>query len=384
MRFAFISTMVGSPWGASEELWSQAAVQLGQGGHEVQASVVYWPCLSERVTGLRLKGVAVETYPSYRAGKLRRFWDRLSLSYRRMYRRLKRFHPDLVIISQGYITGGFDWARVCKEAAIPYSIMVHSNSEFWWFREEFDEAVAVYTGARRIFCVSRNNLDLLRLQLGEPLRNGEVVWNPFNLSTEPAPAWPDEGGGMRLACVSRIELGHKGHDLLLQALARPEWRNRPFELNLFGTGPDEKVLRRLGCSLQLNSLHFRGHVSDVRAIWEQNHLLVLPSRYEGVPLSLVEAMWCGRPAVATDVGRTAELCVDNETGFIAPAATVSSFGHALERAWERRQDWLHMGQAARARAEKQIPKDPVGEFCERLKACASAKSRDRGDSSDAH
>ena len=41
--------------------------------------------------------------------------------------------------------------------------------------------------ARKIFCVSHNNLDLLRLQLGEPLPNGEVVWNPFNVSTEAAP-----------------------------------------------------------------------------------------------------------------------------------------------------------------------------------------------------
>ncbi|MGA9471794.1 MAG: glycosyltransferase family 4 protein [Terriglobales bacterium] len=362
--------MLGSPWGASEELWSQAAVQLRGGGHEVQAFVAYWPCLSEKVTDLRVKGVAVETYSSYHAGNLRYFWDRLSLSYRRLYRRLKRFRPDLVVISQGDITGGFDWARVCKEAAIPYSIMVHSNSESWWFREQFDEAVAVYSGARRIFCVSRSNLDLLRLQVGESLPNGEVVWNPFNLSREPAPAWPDESDGMRLACVSRIELGHKGQDLLLQALARTEWRNRPFELNLFGTGPDEKVLRRLSSHLQLKSVHFHGHVNDVRGIWEQNHLLVLPSRYEGVPLSVVEAMWCARPAVVTDVGRTEELCLDNETGFVAPAATVSSFGNALERAWERRKDWPYIGQAARARAEKLVPKDPVGEFCERLKTFA--------------
>lgn len=366
--------MLGSPWGASEELWSQAAVQLSQAGHQVQASVVYWPSLSDRVSDLRLKGVAAESYPSYHAEKLRRFWDRLSLSYRRSYRRLQHFRPDLVIISQGYIAGGFDWARVCKEAAIPYSIMVHSNSEFWWFREQFDEAVAAFTGARRIFCVSRNNLDLLRTQLGEPLPNGDVVWNPFNLSREPAPPWPDERTGMRLACVSRIELAHKGQDLLLQALARPEWRNRPFELNLFGTGPDEKVLRRLGSGLQLNSVNFRGFVNDVRSIWTENHVLVLPSRYEGLPLALVEAMWCGRPAIVTDVGGNAEVCLDGVTGFVAPSATVSSFSNALEQAWVRRQDWFNMGQAARARAEKQIPKDPVGDFCERLKACASATS----------
>ena len=96
------------------------------------------------------------------------------------------------------------------------------------------------------------------------------------------------------------------------------------------------MLRRMGSNFQLKSLHFHGHVSDVRGIWEQNHLLVLPSRYEGVHLSVVEAMWCVRPAVVTDVGHTDEPCLDNKTGFVAPAATVSSFGNALELAWERR------------------------------------------------
>jgi len=126
----------------------------------------------------------------------------------------------------------------------------------------------------------------------------------------------------------------------------------------------------------LNSVRFRGHVNDIRAIWEQNHLLVLPSRYEGLPLALVEAMWCGRPAVVTDVGGNAEVCVDDETGFVAPAATVSSFSHTLQWAWERRKEWLHLGRAARARVENQMPKDPVALFCERLKACAAAKPGD--------
>jgi glycosyltransferase involved in cell wall biosynthesis len=84
-------------------------------------------------------------------------------------------------------------------------------------------------------------------------------------------------------------------------------------------------------------------------------------------------MWCGRPAVVTDVGGNAELCLDDETGFVAPAATLSSFTHTLERAWERRKEWLRLGHAARARAENKIPKDPVALFCERLKACAVAK-----------
>ncbi len=367
--------MHGMPWGGSEELWSRAAIQLKRSGHDVQASVGYWPRLSDKIMMLAQQGIRLETHASRQEGLARSIWNELFRSSRRSYGRLKRFNPDLVVISQGHNAGGFDWARVCRESAIPYVMIVQCNSELWWFHNEVvDDAVASYTAARKVFCVSRSNLDLLRLQVGEPLPNGEVAWNPYNVSPECNPAWPDESGAWRLACVARIDLAAKGQDLLLKTLVRPEWRDRPIEMNFFGAGPDELALRRMAGMLQLNNVHFHGHVADVGAVWERNHLLVLPSRCEGLPLALVEAMWCRRPSVVTDVGGSAELCVDDETGFVAPAATLSSFTHALNRAWERRKEWLPLGQAARARAESQVPQDPIAIFCERLKACVAARS----------
>jgi glycosyltransferase involved in cell wall biosynthesis len=382
MKFAFISTMDGWPWGGSEELWSQAATRLKYAGHDVQASVEYWRRLSDKVTALAEQGIRLKTHTSQRARpdeeSVRRSCAVLARSVRNKfpsgnhngYGWLKVFNPDLVVISQGHNAGGFDWAKACRRAALPYVMIVQCNSELWWFRERLGEAVASYTAAHRVFCVSRKNLDLLRLQLGELLPNAEVARNPYNVSPECPPAWPDEGAGWRLACVARIDPAAKGQELLLQILTRPEWRTRPIEMNFFGTGPDEQALRRMAGMLQVSSVHFRGHVTDIKAIWEQNHLLVLPSRYEGLPLALVEAMWCGRPAVVTDVGGNAELCVDSQTGFVAAAPTVTFFVDALQRAWDRRQDWRHMGQAARAQVENQVPKDPVGVFCEQLKALA--------------
>jgi glycosyltransferase involved in cell wall biosynthesis len=363
--------MYGAPWGASEELWGQAAIELKRRGHDVLASVMWRPRLSERVIELARQGVRVQAQPSFLEGRIRHYWHRVSLGIRRSYMRLKRFHPHFVVISQGDNSGGFEWAKVCREAGIPYAMLVNVNSEHLWFRERYREAVESYTGARRVFCVSRHNLELLRLQLAEMLPNAEIVWVPFNVSTECPPPWPDESGCLLLACLSRLELAAKGQDLLLQILALPEWRNRAVELNLYGVGLDEDVLRRLCSMFQLQSVRFRGHVSDIRAVWGQNHLLLVPSRFEGVPQVLVEAMWCGRPAVVTDMGRMAELCVDNETGFVAPAATVASFSQALERAWERRREWRRLGQAARARAENLIPREPVRLFCDRLIACAA-------------
>ena len=370
MRFAFVTTMDSWPWGGSEELWNQTAIRLKQEGHDVLASVIFWPRLSGKVTGLKHHGVKLQIRHPYPHTMFERIWTKVTRHRLRCYSEVRRFNPDLVVISQGHNAGGFEWARICREAAIPYVMIVHCNSELWWFGDTLDSALASYTEAKQVFCVSQGNLDSLRMQLGDALTRAEVVWNPCNVSREAPPAWPDSRNGWRFACVARMDPAAKGHDILLKTLALPKWRNRAVELNLYGVGRDESAVRRYADMLQVKNVNFRGHVSNVQSIWEQNHMLLLPSRYEGLPLVLVEAMWCARPAVVTDVGGNAELCVDGVTGFIAPAATLSSVANTLEHAWDRRDEWEAMGKAGRARVEELVPKDPIGVFCERLKAAA--------------
>jgi glycosyltransferase involved in cell wall biosynthesis len=140
------------------------------------------------------------------------------------------------------------------------------------------------------------------------------------------------------------------------------------ELNLYGTGLWEKGLQRLANQLRLFNVHFRGHQEDVAGIWQDNHMLVLPSRYEGLPLALVEAMWCARPAVVTDIGGNAELCLDEQTGFVAAAPEVTLLEQTLERAWTRRHEWEALGKSSRRRVEQLVPTDPIQEFCSHLTA----------------
>lgn len=374
MKFAFITTMLGAPWGGSEELWSKAALELRRAGHVCCALVADRPQLSDKVLQLKQQGIQVRTYPapSYIVGRLQYGWDRLSLGSRRIYHWLKQFSPDLVIISQGEIAGGLEWARVCREAGIPYVLIVHCNSELLWFEKgDIENAVAAYNRARKVFCVSRGNLELLRLQVGEPLPDAEIVWNPYNVSSDANPAWPPDTGRWKIACVARLDPAAKGQDLLLQVLARSAWQDRPVEVSFFGEGSHELALRRIEKMLRLTNVHFRGHVSNVKSIWEEHHILALPSRYEGLPLVLVEAMWCGRPAIVTEVAGNAELCVDGETGFVAQSPTLASFAETMERAWQFRAEWKRMGEAGRERVEKLVPKDPITLFCERLKVIAS-------------
>ncbi len=362
--------MGGAPWGGSEELWSQAALRLHQQGHEVSASIIWWPQLSPKVLRLAEQGIDIFTQPPSPNGLPARVWRTIKNNLgvvRPDTAWLHRKKPELVVISQGYILDGLDWMNRCREFNLPYAPIINCNSEIWWPESKAgDDLARAYRGARHIFCVSRHNLELLEFQIGEPLPNAEVIWNPFNVPDGQPPAWPDKNGTWKLACVARLDPAAKGHDLLLRVLSQPKWREQPLELNIFGGGPGEQSLKKMAARLQLKNVHFRGHVADIKKIWVENHLLILPSRYEGLPLALVEAMCCARPALVTDVGGNAEMCVDGETGFVAAAPAAGLIAQTLERAWHHRHEWEIMGKAARSRAELLIPKDPVGDFCGRL------------------
>ena len=378
MNFVFISTNSGGPWGGSEELWSQAASRLHSEGHQVAAFVTWWPQLSPKVVALADQGI--EVY----AGKLRAQSSLGRRAWRKIQQRIgqmppeqawvRRQKPDLVVISQGGNDDGVAWMEFCNHSEIPFVSVVQANNEQWWPADcLLDKMSAGYRGARKVFCVSWHNLELLKRQLGEPLPNAGVVWNPFNVPVDQPPVWPKEDGVWKLACVARLDPAAKGQDLLLQILAQPKWRERPLEINLYGVGQSENGLKKLAGCLRLKNIHFRGHVSVVRQIWEENHLLVLPSRYEGLPLALVESMWCSRPALVTEIGGNAEMCVNGETGFVAAAPAMKALEETLERAWNSRTVWQHMGLAARIRAQQLIPKDPVGVFCRQLTDCVINK-----------
>jgi glycosyltransferase involved in cell wall biosynthesis len=87
-----------------------------------------------------------------------------------------------------------------------------------------------------------------------------------------------------------------------------------------GEGPDRAALEARAAERGVSSrIRFLGHRRDVPALLAIADLFVLPSLYEGFPLSVLEAMAAGVPVVATDIGGTDEL-VSNETGWpVAPA-----------------------------------------------------------------
>ena len=81
-------------------------------------------------------------------------------------------------------------------------------------------------------------------------------------------------------------------------------------------------LERLAEHLRLGDRVIFGGETSVTDIWASNQVLALASRYEGLPLVIVEAMLCGRPVVATNVAGHSEVIEDGRVGFLADAPTV--------------------------------------------------------------
>jgi glycosyltransferase involved in cell wall biosynthesis len=197
---------------------------------------------------------------------------------------------------------------------------------------------------------------------------------PVKVSCTEESQWPDSEVH-NIAMVGRLDPRSKGHDLAFAVLSSESWRGRNVMLNLYGDGPYAAVLKRLAVCRSLANIRFHGHVDDVDAIWRVNHLLLQPSRHEGLPNSLTEAMSCARPAVVTDVGGSADLVEDGVSGFVAARPDESSVADAMERCWMRRDEWHAIGLAARKRVESVIPADAAGKLARELLELAGIADR---------
>jgi glycosyltransferase involved in cell wall biosynthesis len=219
-------------------------------------------------------------------------------------------------------------------------------------------AIVFFSRARYVAFVARRNLRVAERQIAARLPNACVLRNPVNLANFNPVPYPNSDL-VKIANVARFEAQCKGQDVLLEALSEEHWKHRRWLLRFYGNGVDRPYVERLTRYYHIaEKVEFCGHVGDVRSIWADNHLLVMPSRSEGTPLSLVEAMICGRPSVVTDVGGHSEWVDERSTGFVAEAPSARSLNRALERAWEARECWESIGQSAREAALSKIDPHP--------------------------
>jgi glycosyltransferase involved in cell wall biosynthesis len=362
-KIAFITVNQAAPWGGSEELWAKTARHLAERGHQVSASVRGWPTTPTPIKQLA-QAIPV-TYRWYDKTPL----DRLAYKIyrnRRFDGWLDQVKPDLVVISQAINFDGLEWMESCRQRRLPYVTICQAAAESHWMTDDIATRLRpAYQAAVTNYFVSQRNIDLTVKQIGGNLGKTAVVRNPFNVAYDAVPAWP-QGDVIKIACVGRLEPISKGQDLLFEVLRSEKWQQRPLRVTLFGSGPNEQSLRALKNLWALDNIEFGQFTHDVAGIWRNHQALILPSRYEGLPLVVVEAMLCGRLCIVTDVAGNTELVEDNINGFIAKAPTAELLDEALERAWQNRESWYDMGRVAALKAQQVVPSNPIATFADRL------------------
>jgi glycosyltransferase involved in cell wall biosynthesis len=165
---------------------------------------------------------------------------------------------------------------------------------------------------------------------------------------------PDPAGPVTAAFVGRL-LYDKGLAVLIDAVKLLQARQKPIRLIVAGevdpanpaSIPDKLVSEWKA----IPGVDFRGHVGDIRTVWRDAHIAVLPSRREGLPLSLLEAAACGRPLVATDVPGCREVARPGVNALLVPPDDAPALSNALARLAEDRDLRVQLGQASRKLVE---------------------------------
>lgn len=166
---------------------------------------------------------------------------------------------------------------------------------------------------------------------------------------------------IRAVCVASLQ-GHKGHEVLLRALARGGERLRALTVDVVGDGPLRLQLEGLASELGLDGrVAFRGAVSerDVEKILEEADCFVLPStkdlhRMDGLPVALIEAAASGLPMVASRLSGIPELVRDGETGLLAEPGDPDSLAETLARLVADREGAKTRARRARTLVEEEF------------------------------
>jgi len=150
--------------------------------------------------------------------------------------------------------------------------------------------------------------------------------------------------------IARLD-EQKGHRFLLDAAVQvPE-----VQFILAGDGPLRSSLEVQVQELGLTDrIKFLGHRTDIRDLLASCDVFVLPSLYEGLPLSILEAMAAGKPVIATQVGGTPEVVIDGETGLLVPPSDSAALAAAIRSVVSNREFAHRLGLAGQIRVVREF------------------------------
>lgn len=269
------------------------------------------------------------------------------LAFKEMLSLIRLLRPTLVHAHSS--KAGFLGRLAARAAGVPAIFTAHG----WGFAEgvSWRRKLLASIGERLvarlssgIITVSEADRELaMRYRIAQQ-RNMTVIHNGVSDTSERSR--PDAGDAAHIVMVARFA-PQKDQALLLKALVGQE---KPFRLSLVGEGPNQTAVQALAKELGLSGrVNFLGAVNNVNHILAGVNIFVLATNWEGLPISILEAMRAGLPVIASDVGGVREAVVDCETGFLVDRGNLVMLRSRLEQLLGDPELRNKMGEAGRKR-----------------------------------
>jgi glycosyltransferase involved in cell wall biosynthesis len=265
-----------------------------------------------------------------------------------------RFKPNATLAFFGVPSGAIAWL-LRKVFGVPYIISLRGGDVPGFRPYDFQRYHKILAPFLRLIwkdasTVIANSSGLRALASGFDARfEIPIIPNGVDLqeyATE-VRAWSPP----RLLSVGRL-VHQKGLDLAMRALA--ELKELEWEWCIAGDGPQINVLRTLANELGIQDrISFPGWRSHAELVecYKGSNLFLFPSRHEGMPNVVLEAMASGLPIIASRIAGNEDLVVDGETGLLFPSEDVASLRVALRKLLTDSSQRQVMGNASRRRVE---------------------------------
>lgn len=304
-----------------------------------------------------LKGCPVQVLPIHLVSF--RQWDAMKTLVRYLVGR--RIH----IVNSHMFYATLFAAPLARLARVPVVIETTHGPEAWrkgWWKRKYWIDRCVESLVALNISVSEADRRYLATRKCYPARKLHVVPNGRNLSCYSAVSDAQLQGLRRqfeiperariVAVVARLEM-QKGHRYLLEALPPVVKRHPDLLVMLAGDGSLHAELDRHARALGVNKhVVFCGFQENVRLFYVLAEFLMLPSLYEGMPLTAIEAAAAGRALVATAVDGTCEVVVHGETGLLVEPRSPEALGRAMQELLDCPERAKAMGEAAGRRARE--------------------------------
>jgi glycosyltransferase involved in cell wall biosynthesis len=280
---------------------------------------------------------------------------------------LMRFAPQLQRLRPALLHAHLTWPLGCqyaiaaaKLARIPKTVAtLQLTFELALSRRVAVQQLLLTRAVDRYLAVSEQARAQVVRELGWPAKKIDVVHNAVwpRLASSPSHS-------LRASIVSRPSTPlvlvparlhpQKGHRYLLHAVDRVPNAHFVFA----GDGPEREYLSNLASVLGVaQRVTFLGHRDDMQELLAIADLVVLPSLYEGLPISVLEAMGAGKPVVATRIGGTDEIITDGHDGLLVPPGDSQALADGIRSSLKNHRLRCELGKHARATVETRFSAD---------------------------